>query len=147
MSVPHIHSQLLTLACSPLFVAESFERLRRLNLSDRHLSPPSSAHSHQLPPPPNSNTRELQMPSRGRKPNPSVPPTRLLTQQRQFRARKAQLVQDLEQRCRTLEEENVQLRRELDVLAGPPCEEPSPQLLRLFLFSSVVSILIDGDVV
>ncbi|KIJ14580.1 hypothetical protein PAXINDRAFT_169730 [Paxillus involutus ATCC 200175] len=65
------------------------------------------------------------MPSRGRKPNTSIPPSRLLTQQRQFRARKAQLVQDLEQRCRTLEAENVQLRRELDVLAG----EPSPQLV------------------
>ncbi|KIK95546.1 hypothetical protein PAXRUDRAFT_11376 [Paxillus rubicundulus Ve08.2h10] len=71
------------------------------------------------------------MPSRGRKPNPNIPPSRPLTQQRQFRARKAQLVHDLEKRCRTLEEENVQLRRELHVLAGPQYPEPSPQLMEM----------------
>ncbi|KAF9239293.1 hypothetical protein BU15DRAFT_74714 [Melanogaster broomeanus] len=60
------------------------------------------------------------MSARGRKPNPSASPSRarIRTQQRQHRARKAQLVRDLEDRCRTLEEENAQLRQELDSLAG-----------------------------
>ncbi|KAF9474575.1 hypothetical protein BDN70DRAFT_996966 [Pholiota conissans] len=51
--------------------------------------------------------------TRGRKKDLTIPPTRSLTQQRDYRARKANYVQDLEARCRRFEEENELLRREL----------------------------------
>ncbi|KAH7888613.1 hypothetical protein F5I97DRAFT_724576 [Phlebopus sp. FC_14] len=59
---------------------------------------------------------------RGRKKDYTIPPSRALTQQRDYRARKAQYVQELQQRCARAEEENVRLRRELDIIrtAAPP---------------------------
>ena len=51
---------------------------------------------------------------RGRKKDLTVPPTRQLTLQRDYRARKAQYLFELEQRCLRAEEENTRLRRELE---------------------------------
>ena len=51
--------------------------------------------------------------TRGRKKDLSIPPSRSLTQQRNYRARKAQHIADLEQRCRLLEAENASLKQEL----------------------------------
>ncbi|KAF9467303.1 hypothetical protein BDZ94DRAFT_1318732 [Collybia nuda] len=59
------------------------------------------------------NSRSSKM-TRGRKKDLTIPPTRALVQQRDYRARRAQYVNDLEERCRRMEEENVQLRKELD---------------------------------
>jgi len=54
--------------------------------------------------------------ARGRKKDLSIPPSRALTQQRDYRARKAQYVADLEERCQRAEEENVRLREEIETL-------------------------------
>jgi len=43
----------------------------------------------------------------------TIPPTRSLVQQRDYRARRALYVTELEERCRKTEEENFQLRKEL----------------------------------
>ena len=51
--------------------------------------------------------------ARGRKKDLTIPPTRTLVQQRDYRARRAQHITNLEERCRKAEEENVQLRKEL----------------------------------
>lgn len=71
--------------------------------------------------------------TRGRKKDLTIPPTRALVQQRDYRARRAQYVNDLEERCRRAEEENAQLRRELnDVRAGQsPAISYDPQTVRL----------------
>ncbi|KAG5646806.1 hypothetical protein DXG03_002183 [Asterophora parasitica] len=62
--------------------------------------------------------------TRGRKKDLTIPPTRALVQQRDYRARRAQYVTDLEERVRIAEEENIQLRNELAAAragqAGPP---------------------------
>ncbi|KAJ7152637.1 basic region leucin zipper protein [Mycena crocata] len=52
--------------------------------------------------------------TRGRKKDHTIPPTRALTLQRDYRARKSQYVADLEARCKAAEEENVRLRKELE---------------------------------
>lgn len=51
--------------------------------------------------------------ARGRKKDLTIQPTRSLVQQRDYRARRAQYVANLEERCRKVEEENAQIRREL----------------------------------
>ncbi|KAG6866637.1 hypothetical protein C0991_000747 [Blastosporella zonata] len=51
--------------------------------------------------------------TRGRKKDLTIPPTRALVQQRDYRARRAQYVSDLEERVRKAEEENAKLRHEL----------------------------------
>lgn len=51
--------------------------------------------------------------TRGRKKDLTIPPSRTLVQQRDYRARKANYVASLEERCRSAEEENATLRREL----------------------------------
>lgn len=51
--------------------------------------------------------------TRGRKKDLTIPPSRTLVQQRDYRARKANYVAGLEERCRKAEEENASLRREL----------------------------------
>ncbi|OBZ67035.1 hypothetical protein A0H81_12793 [Grifola frondosa] len=71
--------------------------------------------------------------TRGRRKDLTIPPSRALLQQRDYRARKAQYVSDLESRCRRAEEENVHLRKELETLQarldapGPPLLRPSPK--------------------
>ncbi|KAJ3713940.1 hypothetical protein EV361DRAFT_36401 [Lentinula raphanica] len=70
--------------------------------------------------------------TRGRKKDLSIPPTRALTQQRDYRARKAHYLAELEERCHRVEEENVQLKQEIQALrAGLPIASASldPQLL------------------
>ncbi|KAJ6550281.1 hypothetical protein B0H19DRAFT_187804 [Mycena capillaripes] len=54
--------------------------------------------------------------TRGRKKDVNIPPTRTLTLQRDYRARKTQYVADLEARCKAAEEENARLRQELAFL-------------------------------
>lgn len=52
--------------------------------------------------------------TRGRKKDLTIPPSRTLVQQRDYRARKANYIANLEERCRRAEEENIRLRMELD---------------------------------
>ncbi|KAI0949618.1 hypothetical protein AcW1_009170 [Taiwanofungus camphoratus] len=54
--------------------------------------------------------------TRGRRKDLTIPPSRALLQQRDYRARKARYVAELEDRCRRAEEENVHLREELEAL-------------------------------
>ncbi|TFK25532.1 hypothetical protein FA15DRAFT_686976 [Coprinopsis marcescibilis] len=77
--------------------------------------------------------------TRGRKKDLTIPPTRSLVQQRDYRARKASYIADLEQRCQKAEEENARLRNELDLaranmavpfLAHPSARELSSELLQ-----------------
>ncbi|KAF8629242.1 hypothetical protein AX17_005821 [Amanita inopinata Kibby_2008] len=65
-------------------------------------SPPIPSQS---PPPP--------LMTRGRKKDLTIPTTRALIQQRDYRARRARYVASLEDKCRRMEEENAQLRRDL----------------------------------
>jgi hypothetical protein len=51
--------------------------------------------------------------TRGRKKDLTIPPTRSLVQQRDYRARKASYIASLEERCRKVEEENAHLKKEL----------------------------------
>jgi len=55
---------------------------------------------------------------RGRKKDLTIPPTRSLVQQRDYRARRALYVANLEERCRRAEEENTRLREELNEVRG-----------------------------
>ncbi|KAJ3888532.1 hypothetical protein GG344DRAFT_79672 [Lentinula edodes] len=74
--------------------------------------------------------------TRGRKKDLSIPPTRALTQQRDYRARKAHYLTELEERCRRAEEENEQLKQEIQSLrAGLPIT-PSPLDPQLLAASS-----------
>ena len=52
--------------------------------------------------------------TRGRKKDLTIPPSRTLVQQRDYRARRAHYIANLEERCRRAEEENSRLRMELD---------------------------------
>ncbi|KAL0575529.1 hypothetical protein V5O48_006452 [Marasmius crinis-equi] len=68
--------------------------------------------------------------TRGRKKDLSIPPSRALTQQRDYRARKALYLSELENRCQMLQEENERLRTEITAMrAGMPFRSPpDPQL-------------------
>ncbi|KAJ6608313.1 hypothetical protein B0H10DRAFT_1955556 [Mycena sp. CBHHK59/15] len=68
--------------------------------------------------------------ARGRKKDPTIPPTRALTLQRDYRARKSQYIADLEARCRAAEEENVRLRRELALARQGSASTLSPEMVR-----------------
>ncbi|KZT11000.1 uncharacterized protein LAESUDRAFT_721417 [Laetiporus sulphureus 93-53] len=75
--------------------------------------------------------------TRGRRKDMTIPPSRALLQQRDYRARKARYVADLEERVRVAEEENVRLKDEVNLLTarlqaiGPPIvhrASPSPEV-------------------
>ncbi|KAF9268411.1 hypothetical protein L218DRAFT_1073711 [Marasmius fiardii PR-910] len=68
--------------------------------------------------------------TRGRKKDLTIPPSRALTQQRDYRARKALYLSELEDKCQRLQEENEHLRAEVIALrAGLPVSSPpNPQL-------------------
>lgn len=70
--------------------------------------------------------------TRGRKKDITIPQSRALTQQRDYRARKAQYVADLERRCFRAEAENARLRKELELTrAGlPPSAMMNSQVVR-----------------
>ncbi|KAJ7096671.1 hypothetical protein B0H15DRAFT_52706 [Mycena belliarum] len=69
--------------------------------------------------------------TRGRKKDNTIPPTRALTLQRDYRARKSQYVADLEARCKKAEEENIRLRKELDLARqGIPQANLSPEAMQ-----------------
>ncbi|KAF8971040.1 hypothetical protein BDZ97DRAFT_1914080 [Flammula alnicola] len=83
--------------------------------------------------------------TRGRKKDLTIPPTRSLTQQRDYRARKATYIASLEERCRKAEEENDQLRKELaqtrarlanPVLLLPETAEASEELMHNLAMAS-----------
>ncbi|KAE9403773.1 hypothetical protein BT96DRAFT_473831 [Gymnopus androsaceus JB14] len=71
--------------------------------------------------------------TRGRKKDLTIPPSRALAQQRDYRARKAQYLAQLEAHCRRVEQENVLLRQEIESLrAGLPVaasQSLNPQLV------------------
>ena len=56
--------------------------------------------------------------TRGRRKDFSIPSSRALTQQRDYRARKAKYLTDLEERCHRAEFENEKLRKELELARG-----------------------------
>ncbi|KAI8993057.1 hypothetical protein BD414DRAFT_483180 [Trametes punicea] len=67
--------------------------------------------------------------TRGRRKDMTIPPSRALLQQRDYRARKAAYLADLEVRVKKAEEENVLLRQEVESLqaklkAAPPPTQP-----------------------
>lgn len=77
--------------------------------------------------------------TRGRRKDLTIPPSRALLQQRDYRARKAQYVAELEDRVRKAEDENVKLKRELDSLrmranAGGTMG-PSPEVVSVLVLS------------
>lgn len=67
--------------------------------------------------------------TRGRRKDMTIPPSRALLQQRDYRARKAAYLADLEVRVKKAEDENVLLRQEVESLqaklkAAPPPTQP-----------------------
>ncbi|OCH95140.1 hypothetical protein OBBRIDRAFT_810052 [Obba rivulosa] len=54
--------------------------------------------------------------TRGRRKDLTIPPSRALLQQRDYRARKAQYLAELEERCQKAEAENALLKKEIDEL-------------------------------
>ncbi|KAJ7189808.1 basic region leucin zipper protein [Mycena pura] len=71
--------------------------------------------------------------TRGRKKDLTIPSSRALTQQRDYRMRKAQYVADLEARCRAAEGENARLRAELKrarLGVPPPAFKLSPAAIQ-----------------
>jgi len=75
--------------------------------------------------------------TRGRKKDLTIPQSRALAQQRDYRARKAQYVQQLEDRCKAAEDETVRLKRELELaragapsMFSPQAVEASSELLK-----------------
>ena len=76
--------------------------------------------------------------TRGRRKDMTIPPSRALLQQRDYRARKAQYLADLEVRVKKAEEENVLLRQEVESLQAklkavpPPTQSPyGPEVVRV----------------
>ncbi|KAJ7620231.1 basic region leucin zipper protein [Roridomyces roridus] len=72
--------------------------------------------------------------ARGRKKDLTIPLTRGLTMQRDYRARKSQYIADLEARCKAAEEENAFLKRQLDIVrqggSALGTSAPAPAQLR-----------------
>ncbi|KAH9935516.1 uncharacterized protein B0H18DRAFT_415105 [Fomitopsis serialis] len=96
------------------------------------------------PRPPRSPPRPPAM-TRGRRKDMTIPPSRALLQQRDYRARKARYVADLEDRCKQVEEENARLKEQIDILgaqlrtAGQSAAQrtsPSPEMVRAFHLSA-----------
>lgn len=67
--------------------------------------------------------------TRGRKKDQTVPPTRSLAHQRDYRERRAKYVTDLEGRCRAAEGENRRLRQELELVRSENLAGAASQLL------------------
>ncbi|KAI0743467.1 hypothetical protein C8Q80DRAFT_1272164 [Daedaleopsis nitida] len=65
--------------------------------------------------------------TRGRRKDMTIPPSRALLQQRDYRARKAQYLADLELRVKNAEEENLVLRKEVDTLQAKLSAAAPPQ--------------------
>lgn len=82
--------------------------------------------------------------TRGRKKDLTIPPTRALAQQRDYRARKARYLAELEEHCRRVEQENALLKQEIESLkAGLPFTAPDssvdPQLVSEPCYASSTS--------
>ena len=79
--------------------------------------------------------------TRGRRKDLTIPPSRALLQQRDYRARKAQYVADLEDRVRRVEEDNERLKKELDTLRlrgnVSGSMSPRPEVVRAVLSTSL----------
>ena len=67
--------------------------------------------------------------TRGRKKNLDLPLSRSLEQQRAFRARKAQYITTLEERCYKAEAENERLRKEIDDLRAVTAPSTNPEFV------------------
>ncbi|KIM45113.1 hypothetical protein M413DRAFT_441785 [Hebeloma cylindrosporum] len=83
--------------------------------------------------------------TRGRKKDLSIPPSRSLVQQRDYRARKASYIASLEERCRKVEEENAHLKKELmhmkaqlsiPAILRPDAAEASKELMQSLVIAS-----------
>jgi hypothetical protein len=81
--------------------------------------------------------------TRGRKKDMTIPPSRALVQQRDYRARKAHYIAELEDRVRKAEAENAQLRQDLEAARAAlnmPADLSSSQVVRmnspLYIFST-----------
>ncbi|KAJ7755318.1 hypothetical protein DFH07DRAFT_490940 [Mycena maculata] len=69
--------------------------------------------------------------TRGRKKDHTIPASRALTLQRDYRARKSHYIADLEARCQAAEEENVRLRKELELARqGVPPAALTPEAIQ-----------------
>lgn len=84
--------------------------------------------------------------TRGRKKDLTIPPTRALVQQRDYRARRARYVSDLEERVRKAEEENERLRHELAAARSGQAAAPltlDPQTVSSFahIFTDKLTVL------
>jgi hypothetical protein len=85
--------------------------------------------------------------TRGRKKDLTIPPSRALTQQRDYRARKAQYIAELQARCIKAEDENLRLRRELELArAGHPGPSSmfSPETVSDILLRRSLIIVLNG---
>lgn len=72
--------------------------------------------------------------TRGRKKDMSITPTRALVQQRDYRARKANYIAELEDRVRKAEAENAQLRKDLEATRAAlsiPADLSNSQVVRI----------------
>lgn len=85
--------------------------------------------------------------TRGRKKDLTIPPSRALTQQRDYRARKALYLSELENKCQRLQEENEELRAEVAALrAGlPVSSSPNPQLVSVLVIRQQHSMYLLGQ--
>lgn len=66
---------------------------------------------------------------RGRKKDLSIPLTRTLAQQREYRARRTQYIEHLEERCKAAEEECQRLREELATVKSAKLIDAHPQIV------------------
>ncbi|KAI0313397.1 hypothetical protein OF83DRAFT_1141495 [Amylostereum chailletii] len=83
---------------------------------------------------------------RGRKKDLTTPPSRALAHQRNYRARRAQYVADLETRCRTAEAEVVRLRAELAHATGEASESDDGRKEEERARAELVSLWSDWDI-
>lgn len=80
--------------------------------------------------------------ARGRKKNLALPPSRSLEHQRAFRARKANYLAELEERCHRAEAENDMLRREVASLrdALPITPSINPEIVSTASASTLANL-------
>jgi hypothetical protein len=85
--------------------------------------------------------------TRGRRKDHTLPPSRALIIQREYRDRKAKHLSDLKDRCDKAEEENERLRKELEVARSESAVasiniELVSRAPRLFLASRLTALLL-----
>ncbi|EAU91668.2 hypothetical protein CC1G_09350 [Coprinopsis cinerea okayama7 len=83
--------------------------------------------------------------ARGRKKDLTIPPTRSLTQQRDYRARRAKYIADLEERCKRIEEENRQLRHQLEIARANAALAASTTATGTTMFSDPAAVELSAE--